>query len=67
MVGLLPKQKEELNKAIYDYLLRNKYNNSAESFVKEAGIVANGIESSGSSNKLNSLENKWTTVVKLKK
>jgi len=67
MVGLLPKQKEELNKAIYDYLLRNKYNNSAEMFAHEASIVANGIEPSGLTSKLNSLENKWTAVVKMKK
>ncbi len=32
MVVLTPKQKEELNAAIYEYLIKNKYNTAAEAF-----------------------------------
>jgi LisH len=38
MLGLTPKQKEELNQAIHEYLLKHKYNQAADYFVQEANI-----------------------------
>lgn len=46
MVGLTPTQKEELKKDIYDYLIRNKFNNTAEMFATEAQVQ---VPSTGSS------------------
>lgn len=65
MVVLTSKQKEELNTAIYDYLTRNKYIKSAEMVAEEATIDTESTKQSGGASKLNNLENKWTTVVKL--
>ena len=74
MVGLTPKQKEELNIAILEYLTKNQFARSVEFFMQEANIQSP--DSSGGTQNTNSrggaltkdiLENKWTTVVKLKK
>ena len=37
-MGITPKQKEELNDAIYYYLLKHKYNTAAEAFREDAQI-----------------------------
>ena len=64
MVGLTPKQKEELNQAIYEYLVKNKYAQAASSFIQDTGIATDDPNSRGLKD---ILENKWTAVVKLKK
>lgn len=38
MVGLTSKQKEELNQAILEYLIKNNFTNAAEHFAEEANI-----------------------------
>lgn len=38
MVGLTPKQQEELNLAILEYLRKKEWNETADSFVLEAKI-----------------------------
>lgn len=66
MVGLTPKQKEELNNCIYEYLKKNKLNKAAEQFAEDAGIDVESLDTNKSSiNDL--LEKKWTSVVRLKK
>jgi hypothetical protein len=74
MVGLTTKQREELNNAIYEYLVKSKYANSAQAFAEECQIkidsiqssVLNGSHHAGSSMK-DILERKWTSIAKLKK
>lgn len=39
MVALTQKQKEELNQAIIEYLVNNKFEQSAAAFQVEAGIT----------------------------
>jgi len=64
MVGLTTKQRDELNVAIHEYLVKNNFEQSAELFVEEASLDP-------SSNKASStkdiLEKKWTSLVRLKK
>lgn len=71
MVGLTSKQRDELNLAIHEYLVKNKFTSSAEIFAEEAGIQN---DDSSKNNKPSSslgikdvLEKKWTSVAKLKK
>lgn len=70
MVGLTSKQKEELNHAIHEYLVKNKFLQSAQIFAEETGIDADGgLQNSSASGTLikDVLEKKWTSVAKLKK
>ena len=67
MVGLTPKQKEELNSAIYEYLIKHKYAQAATVFDEETGAQATFQQSQSSGGMKDILENKWTTVVKLKR
>jgi platelet-activating factor acetylhydrolase IB subunit alpha len=39
MVGLTPKQQEELNLAILEYLRKKEWNTTADNFVAEAKIT----------------------------
>jgi len=39
MVGLTAKQKEELNTAIIEYLVHNKYIDTAENFKRESSAT----------------------------
>lgn len=75
-MGLTPKQKEELNLAIYEYLIKNKFLHSAEYFATEANLQGVSQDSSGGteintrgtgSSMKDILENKWTAVVKMKR
>lgn len=71
MVGLTSKQRDELNVAIHEYLVKNKFTTSAQIFAEEAGLddddsSKNGKASSGLGIK-DVLEKKWTSVAKLKK
>lgn len=38
MVGLTSKQREELNLAIHEYLIKNRFTSAASIFAEEAGI-----------------------------
>ena len=38
MVGLTSKQREELNSAIHEYLVKNKFSQSAQAFAEELGL-----------------------------
>lgn len=38
MVGLTPKQKDELNSAILEYLMKCNYHGAAQAFQEEAGV-----------------------------
>lgn len=72
MVGLTSKQQEDMNFAIYEYLVKQKYEESAFNFQKEAGVVTDGqTEASKSTGKMatpkNLLEIKWTSIARLKK
>lgn len=61
---LSQRQKEELNRAIAEYLLNNNYKSSYDSFLKDAEIAAD----TTTDKKYNgTLEKKWTTVVRLQK
>ena len=58
------RQKEELNRAIADYLLTNNFKDTFDSFLREANLTnddKNDKKYSGV------LEKKWTTVVRLQK
>ncbi len=61
---LSQRQKEELNRAIADYLLTNNYKDSYDSFLKDAQLA----DDNNSDKKYSgALEKKWTTVVRLQK
>ena len=62
MVGLTPMQKEELNKAVFEYLQKNEYSLAAQAFQEESGVD----ETSTQTTK-DILEKKWTSIVRLKK
>lgn len=67
MVGLTTKQKDELNSAILEYLLKHKYMQSAASFCEDTGLeMPDSGEISGAKMK-DILEKKWTSIVKLTK
>lgn len=55
------KQKEELNKAVLDYLKLSGYKTTAETFMKESETEDLDAQKSGL------LEKKWTSVVRLQK
>ena len=55
------RQKEELNRAIADYLLTNNFKDTFDSFLREANLTNDDKKYSGV------LEKKWTTVVRLQK
>ena len=59
---LSQRQREELNKAIADYMLSNGYNEALEAFKKETDMP-------GEVDKKYSglLEKKWTSVIRLQK
>ncbi|GFS10919.1 lissencephaly-1 homolog [Elysia marginata] len=59
---LSQRQKDELNKAIADYLLANGFNSALEHFQKEAGMPQE-IEKKFSG----LLEKRWTSVIRLQK
>jgi len=61
-MGLSQRQKDELNKAIADYLLTNGFNSALEHFQKEAGMPQE-IEKKFSG----LLEKRWTSVIRLQK
>jgi len=62
---LSQRQKDDLNRAIADYLANNNYKETLEQFLKESQIPAADVLA----DKKNSgvLEKKWTTVVRLQK
>jgi hypothetical protein len=68
-MGLTPKQQEELNQAILEYLRKKEYNVAADSFVLEAKLTEETTNEStiGSRLKTGQLESKWTSIVRLKK
>lgn len=65
MVGLTSKQKEELNTAILEYLMKNGFHEAAQAFMRQAGLQPP--QGDVSSLKRDLLEKKWTSVVRLKK
>ena len=38
MVGLTPKQKEDVNFAILEYMMKNQFDQSVKIFTEEAGV-----------------------------
>lgn len=61
---LSQRQKDELNRAIADYLQTNNYKDSFDNFCRETNLpadICNDKKNTGS------LEKKWTTVVRLQK
>jgi len=58
---LTPKQKDELNQAVLDYLTTAGYGQAAEVFQKEAEVEQLDIKKTGL------LETKWTSVIRLQK
>jgi platelet-activating factor acetylhydrolase IB subunit alpha len=64
-MSLTDKEKESLNKAVYEYLTLNGYDKSAEAFLAECPHqVSKGQGQPGSENLL---EKKWITIMKLNK
>jgi platelet-activating factor acetylhydrolase IB subunit alpha len=61
---LSQRQKEELNKAIADYLLTNNYKEAFDSFCKDANLQP---DVCADKKFAGALEKKWTTVVRLQK
>jgi len=61
---LSQRQKDELNRAIADYLLTNNYKDSFDSFIKDANLTPDVCADKKNSG---ALEKKWTTVVRLQK
>lgn len=62
-MGLTKTDKQELNKAILEYLYKNNYEASYNVFIEEAGIDKN----EDTSSMKNILETKWKSVAKLKR
>lgn len=70
MVGLTPKQQEDLNFAIQEYLVKSKFVDSAAAFGREAGVDYEGyLKNSTTPSSLlkDILERKWTSIARLKK
>lgn len=67
MVGLTAKQKEELNNAVLEYLVKNDFKQSALKFASEANLKMPEDNAKQSDFKNDILEKKWTSVVRLKK
>lgn len=61
---LSQRQKDELNRAIADYLHTNNYKDSLDSFMREASLPA---DVCADKKQAGALEKKWTTVVRLQK
>jgi len=61
---LSQRQKDELNRAIADYLLTNNFKDSYETFLKDTNLPA---DISADKKYNGALEKKWTTVVRLQK
>jgi LisH len=65
MAGLTTKQREELNLAIHEYLVKHHFVSAAEALAEEAKVgLANG---SAAPLLKDILERKWSSVAKLKK
>lgn len=67
MVGLTNKQKDELNAAVLEYLVKQNYKATAEKFSSEASLKMPDETAKQSTLKNDILEKKWTSVVRLKK
>ena len=65
MVGLTSKQKEELNAAIYEYLIKYKFTQAAAILLVETGHDNEGAPINSQGGKKDLLEQKWTTIAKL--
>lgn len=61
---LTSKQKEDLNQAILEYLLRNNFKQSAAIFQEETAVDASSLMAETKSHKRDVLENKWTIIAK---
>lgn len=61
---LSQRQKDELNRAIADYLLTNSYKDSYDSFLKDTQLTEDSVNDKKHAG---ALEKKWTTVVRLQK
>jgi hypothetical protein len=62
-MGLTKSDKEELNKAILEYLYANGYRDAHDSFIREAEVDIDDDRSKAR----NILETKWKSVARLKK
>lgn len=67
MVGLTTKQKDELNSAILEYLLKHKYGKSVEAFCSDTGLAPPAEGDAAITKMKDILEKKWTSIVKLTK
>ena len=70
MVALTPKQREDLNFAIQEYLMKNKFENSAQAFAQEANVDYEGYIKNSTTNLVmlkDILERKWNSIAKMKK
>lgn len=65
IMSLTDREKEALNKAVYEYLALNGYDKSAEAFLNECPHQVS--KSDGNSAGDNILEKKWVTIIKLNK
>ena len=65
MVGLTASQKDELHKAILEYLDKNGFHAAAQAFMEESQVEP--FPDNVGSTKKDLLEKKWTSVVRLKK
>lgn len=61
---LSQRQKDELNRAIADYLLTNNYKETFDTFLKETNLP---VDTCADKKNQGVLEKKWTTVVRLQK
>ena len=69
-MGLTSKQQEDINFAIFEYLQKQGYNQSLQSFEVEAGVDFDGYlktTTTPSSLLKDVLERKWTSIARLKK
>ena len=69
---LTSKQKEELNKAIAEYLEKHGYSNTLKSFEEESNVNLKDASKEGQNGKPNSaisdiLEKKWVSITRLQK
>ena len=60
---LSQRQREELNKAIADYLMSNGYNEALDAFKREADMPGEVVDKRHAG----LLEKKWTSVIRLQK
>ena len=70
MVALTPKQREDLNFAIQEYLMKNKFENSAQAFAQEANVNYEEYIKNSTTNIVmlkDILERKWNSIAKMKK